>query len=61
MDLDLLAESDSDSESNHSNQDQDNTSQDPENASGRRSAITAGTAGSDAGKNLVWSIVEYTW
>ena len=50
MDLDLLAESDSDSESNHSNQDQDNTSQDPEGASGRRSAIAGGAAGSDVGK-----------
>lgn len=40
MDLDLLAESESDSESSHSNQD---------NASIQRSAVTAATAGSDAG------------
>ena len=40
MDLDLLAESESDSESSHSNQD---------NASVQRSAVTAATAGSDAG------------
>ncbi|XP_077989768.1 E3 ubiquitin-protein ligase UBR5-like [Glandiceps talaboti] len=55
MDLDLLAESESDSESNHSNQeheqDHDNVSQD--NASGRRSAVTAATAGSDAGAGSV--------
>lgn len=45
MELDLLAaaETESDSESNHSNQD---------NASGRRSVVTAATAGSEAG----WSI-----
>ena len=43
MDLDLLAESESDSESNHSNQD---------NASIQRSAVTAATAGSDAGKRM---------
>lgn len=41
MDLDLLAESESDSESSHSNQD---------NASIQRSAVTAATAGSDAGE-----------
>ncbi|XP_036356729.1 E3 ubiquitin-protein ligase UBR5 isoform X2 [Octopus sinensis] len=40
MDLDLLAESESDSESSHSNQD---------NTSIQRSAVTAATAGSDAG------------
>lgn len=42
MELDLLAaaETESDSESNHSNQD---------NASGRRSVVTAATAGSEAG------------
>ncbi|KAL8591738.1 hypothetical protein ACOMHN_032280 [Nucella lapillus] len=40
MDLDLLAESESDSESSHSNQD---------NVSIQRSAVTAATAGSDAG------------
>ncbi|XP_013417983.1 E3 ubiquitin-protein ligase UBR5 isoform X2 [Lingula anatina] len=40
MDLDLLAESESDSESSHSNQD---------NTSVQRSAVTAATAGSDAG------------
>ncbi|XP_033727140.1 E3 ubiquitin-protein ligase UBR5-like isoform X1 [Pecten maximus] len=40
MDLDLLAESDSDSDSSHSNQD---------NVSVQRSAVTAATAGSDAG------------
>ena len=40
MDLDLLAESESDSESSHSN---------PDNASVQRSAVTAATAGSDAG------------
>nr|XP_006821041.1 PREDICTED: LOW QUALITY PROTEIN: E3 ubiquitin-protein ligase UBR5-like [Saccoglossus kowalevskii] len=55
MDLDLLAESESDSESNHSNQDHDqdhdNVSQD--NASGRRSAVTAATAGSEAGAGSV--------
>lgn len=46
MELDLLAaaETESDSESNHSNQD---------NASGRRSVVTAATAGSEAG----WSTV----
>ena len=49
MDLDLLAESDSDSDSNHSNQDQDNASQDQDATNGRRSAVTAATAGSDAG------------
>jgi E3 ubiquitin-protein ligase EDD1 len=42
MDLDLLAESESDSESSHSNQD---------NVSVQRSAVTAATAGSDAGKD----------
>ena len=41
MDLDLLAESESDSESSHSNQD---------NVSIQRSAVTAATAGSDAGE-----------
>ena len=41
MDLDLLAELESDSESSHSNQD---------NVSMQRSAVTAATAGSDAGK-----------
>ncbi|ESO86003.1 hypothetical protein LOTGIDRAFT_129991 [Lottia gigantea] len=40
MDLDLLAESESDSDSSHSNQD---------NVSIQRSAVTAATAGSDAG------------
>lgn len=44
MDLDLLAESESDSESSHSNQD---------NVSVQRSAVTAATAGSDAGNALV--------
>lgn len=44
MDLDLLAESESDSESSHSNQD---------NVSVQRSAVTAATAGSDAGNVLV--------
>ncbi|XP_066269411.1 E3 ubiquitin-protein ligase UBR5-like [Branchiostoma lanceolatum] len=44
MDLDLLAESESDSESNHSNQD---------NASGRRSVVTAATAGSETGAGSV--------
>lgn len=45
MELDLLAaaETESDSESNHSNQD---------NASGRRSVVTAATAGSEAGWSL---------
>jgi len=44
MELDLLAaaETESDSESNHSNQD---------NASGRRSVVTAATAGSEAGRS----------
>ena len=46
MDLDLLAESESDSESSHSNQD---------NVSIQRSAVTAATAGSDAGKG--WTFV----
>ena len=41
MDLDLLAESESERESSHSNQD---------NVSVQRSAVTAATAGSDAGK-----------
>ncbi len=41
MDLDLLGESESDSESSHSNQD---------NGSVQRSAVTAATAGSDAGR-----------
>lgn len=41
MDLDLMAESESDSESSHSNQD---------NVSIQRSAVTAATAGSDAGQ-----------
>jgi E3 ubiquitin-protein ligase EDD1 len=46
MDLDLLAESESDSESSHSNQD---------NVSVQRSAVTAATAGSDAGTGkLSW-------
>ena len=40
MDLDLIGESDSDSESSHSN---------PDNVSVQRSAVTAATAGSDAG------------
>ncbi|XP_033640318.1 E3 ubiquitin-protein ligase UBR5-like isoform X2 [Asterias rubens] len=53
MDLDLLAESDSDSDSNHSNQDGDNASQDQDVTSGRRSAVTAATAGSDAGGGSV--------
>ncbi len=46
MELDLLAaaETESDSESNHSNQD---------NASGRRSVVTAATAGSEAGTSLI--------
>ncbi|XP_058868618.1 E3 ubiquitin-protein ligase UBR5 isoform X1 [Acipenser ruthenus] len=46
MELDLLAaaETESDSESNHSNQD---------NASGRRSVVTAATAGSEAGASSV--------
>lgn len=45
MELDLLAaaETESDSESNHSNQD---------NASGRRSVVTAATAGSEAGASI---------
>ncbi|XP_041104638.1 E3 ubiquitin-protein ligase UBR5 isoform X2 [Polyodon spathula] len=45
MELDLLAaaETESDSESNHSNQD---------NASGRRSVVTAATAGSEAGSRV---------
>lgn len=43
MDLDLLAESESDSDSSHSN---------PDNASIQRSAVTAATAGSDAGKKM---------
>ena len=47
MDLDLLAESESDSESSHSNQD---------NVSIQRSAVTAATAGSDAGQ----SSIEFT-
>lgn len=48
MELDLLAaaETESDSESNHSNQD---------NASGRRSVVTAATAGSEAG----WSTAVF--
>lgn len=48
MELDLLAaaETESDSESNHSNQD---------NASGRRSVVTAATAGSEAG----WSTAGF--
>lgn len=47
MDLDLLAESESDSESSHSNQD---------NVSIQRSAVTAATAGSDAGewRKILW-------
>lgn len=46
MELDLLAaaETESDSESNHSNQD---------NASGRRSVVTAATAGSEAGASIL--------
>lgn len=49
MELDLLAaaETESDSESNHSNQD---------NASGRRSVVTAATAGSEAGNALFISL-----
>lgn len=49
MELDLLAaaETESDSESNHSNQD---------NASGRRSVVTAATAGSEAGTCNVFII-----
>lgn len=49
MELDLLAaaETESDSESNHSNQD---------NASGRRSVVTAATAGSEAGNILFISL-----
>ena len=43
MELDLLAESESDSESEHSQQG---------NSSIQRSAVTAATAGSDAGKQL---------
>lgn len=50
MDLDLLAESESDSESSHSNQD---------NASIQRSAVTAATAGSDAGKYKKIFLFEY--
>lgn len=50
MELDLLAaaETESDSESNHSNQD---------NASGRRSVVTAATAGSEAG----WAAAGFIW
>lgn len=49
MELDLLAaaETESDSESNHSNQD---------NASGRRSVVTAATAGSEAGTECNFSL-----
>lgn len=47
MDLDLLAESESDSDSSRSNQD---------NASVQRSAVTAATAGSDAG---LWKRYAY--
>lgn len=52
MELDLLAaaETESDSESNHSNQD---------NASGRRSVVTAATAGSEAGNILFISLHFY--
>lgn len=51
MELDLLAaaETESDSESNHSN---------PDNASGRRSVVTAATAGSEAG-TCTSSALEY--
>ena len=48
MDLDLLAESESDSESSHSNQD---------NVSIQRSAVTAATAGSDAGGTMCFCVV----
>lgn len=50
MELDLLAaaETESDSESNHSNQD---------NASGRRSVVTAATAGSEAGNVFSSAII----
>ena len=53
MELDLLAaaETESDSESNHSNQD---------NASGRRSVVTAATAGSEAGMLPSSSFLAYT-
>lgn len=53
MELDLLAaaETESDSESNHSNQD---------NASGRRSVVTAATAGSEAGMCLFPTTLTYT-
>lgn len=49
MELDLLAaaETESDSESNHSNQD---------NASGRRSVVTAATAGSEAGTDCKFEL-----
>lgn len=52
MELDLLAaaETESDSESNHSNQD---------NASGRRSVVTAATAGSEAGWSTAVIISPY--
>ncbi len=52
MELDLLAaaETESDSESNHSNQD---------NASGRRSVVTAATAGSEAGASLYQNCSNY--
>lgn len=53
MELDLLAaaETESDSESNHSNQD---------NASGRRSVVTAATAGSEAGTLPPSGLLAYT-
>lgn len=53
MELDLLAaaETESDSESNHSNQD---------NASGRRSVVTAATAGSEAGwSTAVFNLLKF--
>lgn len=57
MELDLLAaaETESDSESNHSNQD---------NASGRRSVVTAATAGSEAGtrfRNWMKPNKKFAW
>lgn len=54
MELDLLAaaETESDSESNHSNQD---------NASGRRSVVTAATAGSEAGWQQLFSVFLFSF
>lgn len=54
MELDLLAaaETESDSESNHSNQD---------NASGRRSVVTAATAGSEAGWSTVFFVCLFAF